>query len=101
MQEISSVAADPSKVDVDAHRVSRNGHMPPKKKGGKKAKAAEPVLTGPEAEAELERKMLIEEAKALKKQKEIEEAQYNEFQQEKVAPCCLVRLCIPGSPYDT
>ena len=56
--------------------------MPPKKKGGK-AKA-EPMLTGPEAEAEMERKLLIEEAKALKKRKELEEMQFNEFQQEKV-----------------
>ncbi len=70
--------------------------MPPKKKGGKKSKkAAEPVLTGPEAEAELERKMLIEEAKALKKQKEVEEAQYNEFQQEKVCAHCGLRVFCP------
>lgn len=56
--------------------------MPPKK-GKKSKKAAEPVLSGPEAEAEFERKALIEEAKMLKKQKEIEEVQCNEFQQEK------------------
>ena len=42
------------------------------------------MLTGPEAEAEMERKLLIEEAKALKKRKELEEMQFNEFQQEKV-----------------
>ncbi len=58
--------------------------MPPKKKGGKGKKAAAPELTGPEAEAEMERKLLIEEAKALKKRKEVEEVQFNEFQQEKV-----------------
>ena len=71
--------------------------MPPKKKGGKKKGPAEPVLTGPEAEAEMERKMLIEECKALKKQKEREDVEYNEFQQEKVrfleALHAHLRLC--------
>lgn len=70
--------------------------MPPKKKGGKKGKKdAEPVLTGPELEAELERKMLIEECKALKKAKEVEDAQYNEHQQEKVR---LLHMIAPFTP---
>jgi hypothetical protein len=55
--------------------------MAPKKKG---KKSSEPQLSGPEAQAEMERKLLIEEAKALKKRKELEELQFNEFQQEKV-----------------
>lgn len=54
--------------------------MAPKKKG---KKSSEPQLSGPEAQAEMERKLLIEEAKALKKRKELEELQFNEFQQEK------------------
>lgn len=58
--------------------------MPPKKKGGKAKKEAAPVLTGPEAELEAERQLLIAEAKALKRRKEMEEVEYNEYQQEKV-----------------
>ena len=58
---------------------------------GKKKKEAVPELSGPEAEALMERKLLIEEAKALKRQKELEEIQFNEFQQEKVRGGCFVQ----------
>lgn len=64
--------------------------MPKGKKGKKGKKAAEPELTGPEAEAEMERKLLIEECKALKRSKEQQEVQFNEFQQEKVRPLVVM-----------
>jgi hypothetical protein len=72
--------------------------MPPKKKGGKAKSEAAPVLTGPEAELEAERQLLIAEAKALKRRKDLEEVEYNEYQQEKVG-CPDWRWCHRVSTY--
>lgn len=58
--------------------------MPPKKKKGKKKGKSEPELSGPEAEAELERKLLRDECKRLKEMRLREESLFNEYQQQKV-----------------
>ena len=73
--------------------------MPPKKKGKKGKKSSEPVLTGPEAEAEMERKLLIEEAKALKRQKELQEVQFGEYQQEKVRQSTVSSFLLSLLPF--